>query len=72
MSASKRGQRVGLNAISFSAAMPAMKVTWQCGLLGVRVGETSHPGPVTEDQRQRVRRMADQMILVVPPGCRPT
>eukprot|EP00973_Karenia_brevis_P052129 7242910-Karenia_brevis.AAC.1 len=25
-------------------------VTWQCGLLGIRVGEASHPGPSSDDE----------------------
>eukprot|EP00973_Karenia_brevis_P069661 9685539-Karenia_brevis.AAC.1 len=36
----------GPNMINFITAMPEMPVTWQCGFLGLRVGEASHPGPI--------------------------
>eukprot|EP00973_Karenia_brevis_P010513 1426237-Karenia_brevis.AAC.1 len=37
-----RKEGLALNMISFSAAI---LVSWQCGLLGVRIGEAKHPGP---------------------------
>eukprot|EP00973_Karenia_brevis_P053009 7369791-Karenia_brevis.AAC.1 len=52
-----------LNVISFSAAMPARLVLWQCGLLGLRVGEASHPGPSVLCPRCGAQMNAD---LVVP------
>ena len=32
-------------------------VTWQCGLLGQRVGEAAHPGPVDLGDEGAVRRV---------------
>eukprot|EP00973_Karenia_brevis_P052262 7263192-Karenia_brevis.AAC.1 len=58
--------------ISFSAAMSVQVVCWQCGYLGLRVGEAAHPGPVSEEQRQRLQHMAEQMRLRAPEGARPT
>eukprot|EP00973_Karenia_brevis_P083759 11623575-Karenia_brevis.AAC.1 len=42
----QQGQRLWcLNVISFSAAIMQQVVLWQCGHLGIRVGEAAHPGP---------------------------
>eukprot|EP00973_Karenia_brevis_P045965 6366105-Karenia_brevis.AAC.1 len=38
-----------LDVISFSSTISTWAVKtimWQCGLLGIRVGEATHPGPI--------------------------
>ena len=52
---------------SFSGGENSHVIMHQCGLLGVRVGEASHPGPRVRDKhRRRVASWSDDEPLVRP------